>query len=226
MTPVRIFVTLTALLVSPITTLSGQAMDGQRSPRELRLGLQSVSMNGATSFGGSVDASSGSLQGAELLARTDNIGIVLRTQKLALKRGQVTVGNFTSREARLLLGGTQFSVELGILQRDQPRDPARETLTVGRAGIRSQWQIGGSGLAISLNAGVQLANTSKGLEDPSITYRGHDGEALLLYQAPRDLPFFAAIGWRLQTIDDLPETPAEVTSQSGPVIAIGMRIGK
>lgn len=202
------------------------AQQPSRSNRELRLGVQSVSLDGATSYASSVGASAGSLTAAELLARTDNIGVVVRTQKVGATAAGVSVGDVSTREARLMIGSSQFSIELGVLERSQTRDPARAKLRVGRAGFRSQWDIGGSGFAISLDAGVHLANTSKGLEDPSITYRGHDGEALLLYQAPRRLPFFAAVGWRLQTLDDLPESPPEVSSQSGPVFAIGLRVGR
>lgn len=196
-----------------------------RSPREVRLGVQSVSMDGATSFGNVVGASAGSLQAAELIARTSGIGFLLRAQTMGFKSAGVSIGDITVREARLVIGDMGFSVELGVLERSQPRDPTREKLRVGRAGIRSQWDIGGSRFAVSLNAGIHMANTSKGLEDPSITYRGHDGEVLLLYKAPRRLPLFAAVGWRLQTFDDLPETPAEVSSQAGPVFAVGLRLG-
>lgn len=112
----------------------------------------------------------------------------------------------------------------GILQRGQPRDTSRKDLTIGRAGVRSQWEIGGSGFAVSLNAGVHLANTPES-GSSAVRYRGHDGEALLLYKTPRKLPLFAAIGWRLQTTDDLSESPKEVFTQSGPVFAIGLRLG-
>jgi len=213
--------TLLSITLTPMIVAQSET----RSPGEVRLGVQSVSMDGATSFGNAVGASTGSLRAAELLARTTNIGLLLRTQTMGFNSGGVSVGDVVVREARLLIGDLKFSVELGVLERSQPRDPAREKLRVGRAGIRSQWDIGGSRFAVSLNAGVHIANTSKGLEDPSLTYRGHDGEVLLLYKAPRRLPLFAAVGWRLQTFDDLPETPAEVTSQSGPVIAIGLRLG-
>ena len=191
---------------------------------ELRLGVQYASLEGGLAAGGPGVGTSGSLTGAELYARIDGIGVVLRTQKSVIDLDGARRGDYSHREGRVLIGTRRLSLEVGIGQRSLPPGDNTERITFGRAGLRSQWAIGGSGFALSLNAGVQMESTGEGAER-KIRYRGHDGEALLLYAFPRRWPAFAAVGWRLQVYDDLMIDSAEVLSQSGPVMAFGLRLG-
>lgn len=193
---------------------------------ELRLGPFLGSQSGELITTGSPVSTSASMSGIELLARIDGVGILLRSQSAGPTPDGGAKLPLTIREARFLLGSRILALELGILERTLLGAPNDEKVTLGRVGLRAQWEISGSGFDVALNAGAHLdkGDDSNGTK---VSYRGHDAEALLLYRfRPRfKVPAFAAVGWRINVIEDELIADGATLSQSGAVVSVGFRLG-
>lgn len=193
---------------------------------EIRLGVTLGSHGGDLVATGAPVSTSASVSGLELLARIDGVGILLRSQSAGPTPDGGSKVPLTSREARFLLGTRTLSLELGALERNLPGSEGDEKATFGRVGLRSQWEIGGSGFDVALNAGAHFDKTEES-NSAKLTYRGHDAEVLLLYRFIQRfrIPAFAAAGWRVNVIDDEFAPNGTTLSQSGVVISVGIRLG-
>ena len=124
-----------------------------------------------------------------------------------------------------MLGSTGLSVEGGVMRRTatsevSPGTPKEQTMW--RGGARSQWDIGGSGIQVTLNAGGRFTNV-KGVKDKTLKFLGFDAEATLLAQAPKNLPIYALVGWRYERFDDPWATTVRTEEVTGPFFGIGVR---
>lgn len=190
---------------------------------ELRLGVQVGSHSGDFVSTQAPAKTSASLLGLEFLARIDGIGVLLRSQSAnpSVNGGEELA--LQGQEARLLIGTRRLSIELGVLRRTLLGGTDETKDIFPRVGLRTQWEIGGSGFDVALNAGAHFQPPDDGT---SVVYRGHDAEALLLYRFGPKYPAFAAVGWRLQTVDDGAADSGATLSQSGPVLSVGFRLGR
>jgi len=219
-------------LVWCLVILVAPWVNAQSDPRaayrgEVRLGAMLFSGSGDHAAGvGAPEPLTGGGSGLELFARVDGVGVLLRTVSVSPAVGggpEVELGN---REARLLVGTRRLSGEFGLLQRSVPGSASSERESFGRVGLRAQWELGGSGLDVTLNAGAHFAK-GDGENGTQLTYRGHDAEVTLLYKFIQRyrVPAFAAIGWRLVTIDDKDVPEGVSLTHSGPLLSAGFRLG-
>lgn len=192
---------------------------------EARIGVTSMSLQRFSAIDGAGTATGAmTLTGLELFARAENIGIYARTiSGTSTASGQGLAGHFALREVRLILGDRTFSPEVGIMRRTTSTDADSER-TIYRAGLRSQWEIGGSGVQVTLSGGVYLSKVAES-GGSSFKVTGLAGEATLLYQAPRGLPLYALAGWRYERFDDYAGGPERSEANSGPFFGIGLRLG-
>lgn len=214
-----------ALLIAPSAYAQDDPRDAYRG--ELRLGGMLLSGSGNHVAGaGAPEALTGGGGGLELLARVDGVGILLRSMSATPAVGGGPEVDLGSREARLLLGTRRLSGEFGLLQRTVPGSGSDELESFGRVGLRAQWELGGSGLDVSLGAGAHFSK-GDGENGTQLTYRGHDAEVALLYKFIQRyrVPAFAAIGWRLTTIDEKELPQAVSLTHSGPFLSAGFRLG-
>jgi hypothetical protein len=193
---------------------------------EVRLGLLVQSLHRASVLdgGGSVSGSM-TLAGLDLLARIGTIGVYARTVSgTSTAIGQGLDGHFQLREARLLIGEPAFSPEIGIVNRTTAVGDTKETLTMYHGGLRLQWEIGNSGVEVTINGGVYVAKVNADSED-KLKVVGSSAEATMLYQAPRRLPLYALAGWRYERFDDYSGAIKRSEENSGPFVGIGLRLG-
>jgi len=175
---------------------------------------------------GAPETLTGGGTGLEFLARIDGVGVFLRSVSSTPTVGGGPEVDLGTREARLLLGTRRLSGEFGLLQRTVPGSASDERESFGRVGLRAQWELGGSGLDVALDAGAHFSK-GDGENGTQLTYRGHDAEVALLYKFIQRyrVPAFAAIGWRLNTIDDKEPPTAVSLTHSGPFLSAGLRLG-
>lgn len=193
--------------------------------REARLGYvahswrrQSAAEAAGTATG------SGTLSGFELLARLDGLGVLVRRSTGSLEgTGHGLGGDYLSQEARLMFGGRVVMLEGGYVERTSSNLSTETTTRMWRLGLRSQWDIGGSGVVAMIGGGAFLARPEL---DGSAEFKlgGHDLEAQVLVQAPRGLPLYLLAGWRHERFDDLDAATPRFEEASGPYLGIGMRV--
>ena len=91
-------------------------------------------------------------------------------------------------------------------------------------GLRLQWEIGNSGVEVTVNGGAYVAKV--GAPDATkLKVVGSSAEATVLYQAPRRLPVYALAGWRYERFDDYGTVTRRSEENSGPFFGIGLRLG-
>jgi hypothetical protein len=193
---------------------------------ELRIGLSSLSVLRSSVLDGAGEAhTTGSLTGVDLFARTQGIGVYARRLSGTFGTGsQGMAGGFTLEEARLVIGGPTLSVEAGAIRRTTSTLDDQRDQTFWRGGFRSNWDIGSSGVQVTLNAGGRFGKAAPSGTTTSLKFLGVDGEATLLVQAPRDLPIYGLVGWHYERFDDGWSMIARTEEISGPFFGIGFRL--
>lgn len=216
------------LVVAVVLAPSGASAQGgveEIQKGEFRIGLSVMPARRVSlGTGSAAVTTSTSLTGFDLFARTDGIGVYARSVTGTFTpAGDAASGAFVLREAGLLIGGPTLSVQGGVIRRTTSalNDPTDRTFW--RGGARSFWQIGSSGLQVTLNAGVRFGKAPDGTGE-SVKFLGVDGEASAIFQAPRRLPFYLLAGWRYERLDDLWGPTPRYEELSGPMFGIGFRI--
>lgn len=205
---------------------SAQAEPANTYSGEARLGGTFVNAHrqSALAGGGAVNGTM-SLTGLELFARTTAIGIYGRTLSgTSNVVGQGLGGHFQLKEVRVVIGGTSFSPEFGLLRRSTSTADSDSVRTFYRGGLRLQWEIGNSGLQVTLNGGAYFG-LNRAPDGDKLKYVGPTFEGTLLYQAPRRLPFYALAGWRYERFDDYALATQRSEENSGPFFGLGIRLG-
>jgi hypothetical protein len=173
---------------------------------ELRLGAMSIGtrrniMVDSQSFA----RTNGTQTGAEFVFRGRGVGLAFRYAKGNYSPGVSISGyrNLAVAEGRLLMGPRPFTVELGYSRR------SRETALFGDegdhlvlGGARSHIDLGPSGFAVVVAGGAMVRVASDTVDavtsSTKVGVAGWTLETGLLYQAPRNLPFFGLIGYRFE----------------------------
>lgn len=195
---------------------------------ELRIGLSSLSVLRSSVLTGTSAHTSGSLTGGDLFARTQNIGVYARALSGTFGTGSDGLaGGFVLQEARLVIGSPTLSVEAGAIRRTTSTldtlNSSRDQ-TFWRGGFRSNWDIGSSGVQVTLNAGVRFGKAAPSGTTAAWKFLGVDGEATVLVQAPRDLPIYGLIGWHYERFDDGWLATPRTEELGGPFFGIGFRL--
>lgn len=195
------------------------------SKGELRIGLSSLNVLRSSVLEGTGPTSTtGTLNGVELFGRTENIGVYARSLSGTFSAGsQGLAGGFVLQEARLVIGSPTLSVEAGAIRRTTSALNDQRDETFWRGGLRSNWDIGSSGIQVTLSAGGRFGKAPDGATT-SMKFLGVDGEATVVFQAPRGLPIYALAGWRYERFDDAWSTYPRTEEVSGPVLGIGLRL--
>lgn len=199
---------------------------------ELRIGLSSLVAMRSSVLG--VDASTpttASISGVELFAKTQGIGLYARSLSGTFATGSAEIaGAFVLQEARVVIGEPVMSVEAGVIRRTTSGADTPHEQTFWRGGLRSMWDIGSSGVQVTLNAGVRIGHAPDGTSS-STKVLGADGEAIVIYQAPRGLPLYALLGWHYERFDDAWSAEARTGAMlarteelTGPLLGIGFRL--
>jgi hypothetical protein len=191
---------------------------------ELRIGLNMLPvMRTSVLDGAGPTTVKGTLSGFDLFARTQNIGIYARSVTGTFDSGsQGLAGKFLYEEARLVIGAPSLSVEAGAVRRTASTLQDEGDHTFWRGGLRSNWDIGGSGVQVTLDAGGRFGKGA----DSTMQFLGVDAEATVLLQAPRRLPIYVMAGWRYERFDDGWSLAARTEELSGPVLGLGFRLAK
>jgi len=215
---------------SAVTAFAQEPQSAPAEPRqprggEVRFGylMQSLRRNSALEGSGTATGS-GTIAGFEFLAQTDGLGVMARRSTGSTDgTGHGLEGDFISQEVRLMIGGRIFSVEGGVLERTGSHLNEETKVVVWRGGARSQWNLGGSGLVVKLGVGLLFSRLDT---EGSAQFkgRGHDLDAMLLYQAPEGLPLYVLVGWHHERFDDLESTAPRWEEGSGPYLGIGVRL--
>ncbi len=175
--------------------------------------------------GGGTANGSMTLSGFEVFARTTTIGVYGRTiSGTSSVNSQGLHGHFQMQEARIFLGDPQFSPEFGIIRRTTSAADPDSIRTFYRAGLRVQWEIGNSGIQVTLNGGAYFGKAQVA-DSGDVKILGASAEGTVLYQAPRKLPFYVLAGWRYERFDDYALVPQRSEENSGPFFGIGLRLG-
>ncbi|MGH7583094.1 MAG: hypothetical protein ACREL5_07715 [Gemmatimonadales bacterium] len=172
---------------------------------------------------GPVHAST-SVSGGELFARTDNIAVFVRSVSGSYPgTPAVLSGNYLSQEADLIIGAQVFSVEGGYVRRSTSGQDPHNRESFWRAGLRSTWDIGSSGVQVVLRAAGRFGNAPTKDGTNGMQFLGIDGEASMLVQAPRGIPIYGLAGWRYERFDDAWSTDGRTEEASGPYFSVGVR---
>jgi hypothetical protein len=145
--------------------------------------------------------SSGTLTGAELMARASGIGLYARylTGSIGENSFRGPSGSLRMGEARLMIGAPIFSVEGGVALRSRSSTLAEPRDELVRAGARSSIWLGPSGLSLSFAASA-LGRGDKEGGSTKWGLVGWEAVTAVMYQAPRGLPLYATLGYRYERI--------------------------
>ena len=192
---------------------------------ELRIGLSAVSaLRSSVLTGTGFANTTTTLSGVEVFGRTQGLGLYARSLSGTFAAStQGLAGDFVLQEARLVLGGATLSVEAGAIKRTTSTLNDQRDETFWRGGFRSFWDIGSSGVQVTLSAGARFGNVPDG-SSKSLKFVGADGEATVIVQAPRNLPIYALAGWRYERFDDLWSVTARTEEMTGPMFGLGFRL--
>jgi hypothetical protein len=168
---------------------------------------------------------SGTLTGAEVLARTSGLGLYARylTGSIGENSFRGPNGGLRMAEARVMIGAPVFSVEGGFALRARSTSLGKPRDELARVGARSSIWLGPSGLSLSL-AGSALGRGDKEGDHTKWGVVGWEAVTAILYQAPRGLPFYATLGYRYERIRSEAGTPPIQREElSSIVFGIGIR---
>ena len=181
---------------------------------EFRLGATYSSGERNYAFGGAVNATSGSIQGIELLARRGLVGATVRT--LDGKFGnQFEVVN---ADVTALLGPPVLNLQVGYARRATVGQFATQLYTFARVGGQGNFRVGGSGLRASIGAWDYLPMG----DSQDRMKSGVEGETQVIY-AFQDKPFYLLAGYRSELFTARTGTGA--SDGSTPEEVHGIRIG-
>jgi hypothetical protein len=195
------------------------------APLELRLAYftmptrRTVATNSAN-----FDQSSPSISGVELVLRSlDGPGLLLRYATASSPGGGAAGGALTNLDGRLQLGGRNFVIELGYLQRTTVTAGTNTSTGFGRGGFRTDLRFGSSGVIAGFAA--SYLRTIAPDKTTSREAYGIDGETSILY-APPKYPVYVQLGFRRETMKfstkGFPDTPEEMSTM---FLGIGFQLG-
>lgn len=170
------------------------------------------------------DQSSPSISGVEFVLRSlDGPGLLLRYATASSPGGGAAGGALTNLDGRIQLGGRNFVIELGYLQRTASIAGISTPTGFGRGGFRTDLRFGSSGVIAGFAA--SYLRTIAPDKATSREAYGIDGETSILY-APPKYPVYVQLGFRRETMKfratGLPDTPEEMSTM---FLGIGLQLG-
>ena len=140
--------------------------------------------------------------------------------------GAVTRHRLQIADARILLGPRLFTVEGGGMYRrlDVPSQNTKQEWFYGRAGARSTFSIGASGLSTMLAGAYYPYIIETGGSSTKSGGKGWEWEAGVSYSR-RGIPVYISAGYRYQTFQ--PKTTPNVPQMElgGVFLSGGLRLG-
>ena len=193
----------------------------QGGPVELRLEGLSLSSNRTTATATTTSPSSPSMIGAEFALRSHNGGgIVLRYAS-----GTTTPTKMSLFDGRVEIGSRTVALELGYLLRSETGAGVTTTTGYARAGFRTAFHFGSSGVVAELEGSYFRDPTQ---EKSGVTGSGIAGESSVLYTPPK-VPFFVQLGFRREawsfTYTGTPVNPVTAEEWSTVVLGVGFQLG-
>lgn len=198
---------------------------GFGQPSEQRFGVMALSARQNVVGPSGFSHSSGTLTGAELLVRGDGPGLYVRylTGTIGESSFRGPSGALRMVDARVMVGTAAFSGEFGFALRARAGSFAKPRDELVRVGARSSIWLGPSGLSLSLS-GAALGRGDTVERSRKWGLVGWEAMSALIYQAPRNLPLYAMLGYRyerIRTESNIP--PVGHEELSSIVIGVGVR---
>jgi hypothetical protein len=167
--------------------------------------------------------SSPSFTGAEFLIRsTDGGGLRLRYATAPASGSNVAGTAMSDLDGRLSIGTRTFNLELGYLLETETTGGASQQHGFGRAGFRSDINLGSSGITAGFAASYLREPTA---EKDSAQGQGIEGETSVLY-APAALPVYVQLGYVRQAFRfSYPNAPNRPEEVSMVLIGAGFQVG-